>query len=330
MSMLVIAANPPFNRGIDLERPGIEASGAEVEVVQVGGDDELIRVAREADGLLPGMAAVTRKVIDGLERCKVIAAGGIGVDKIDVAAATEKGIVVTNIPDVFTEEVADQAFALLLAVNRQVVECDRRMRAGEWSAIRPSLRPVPKIPGKTLGLVAFGNIPRAVARRAHGFQLRVIAFDPFVSAEAMREHGVEKVELDELFSQADFVSCHLPLNDRTHHLVGARQFALMKEHAIFISTGRGAVVDERALIEGLRAGKPTAAGLDVFEQEPIAKDNPLLTMDNVVVTPHLASMSIESDIARRIRAGEEIGAVLSGRRPRNVVNREVLDRLSLR
>lgn len=330
MPHLVLMANPPHARGFDLERQGIEAAGGQLEIVQVQGEDEFCRVVAEADGLLPGIVPVTHAVVQSMKRCKVIAAGGIGVDKIDLAACTEAGIVVTNVPDIFTEEVADQAMALLLAVNRKIVLCHNMVQAGRWREVRPMLSPIPKISGKTLGLVAFGNIPRAVARRARGFGLNILAYDPFVPAEIMREHHAEKVELDDLFRRADFISSHLPLNDHTYHLLGEQQFSQARPGAIFINTGRGRVVDEPALIAALQVGRLAGAGLDVTEQEPIDPDNPLLQMQNVVITPHMASASDESDLARRVRAGEEIGAVLSGRRPRNVVNKAVLDRLDLR
>jgi D-3-phosphoglycerate dehydrogenase len=329
MGFLVLTANPPFMRDYNEERQGIEGVGGTLEIIQVRDEDEFARLAAEADALLTGKARISRKVIDNLQRCKVISASGIGLDAIDVEAATEKNIVVVNIPDIFTEEVADQAFALLLAVNRQVVFCHQMVVAGRWNEVRPLLS-IPKIPGKTLGLVAFGNIARAVARRAKGFNLEILAYDPYVTAEAMREQGVEKVELDELFRRSDFISSHLPHTSETFHHLGERQFSLMKPSAIFVNTGRGRVVDEPALIAALQAGQLAGAGLDVFEEEPIESDNPLLGMPNVVLTPHMASASNESDIARRYRAGEEIAAVLSGRQPRNCVNGEVLARLNLR
>ena len=328
MGFLVLTANPPFMRDYGEERQGIEGVGGTLEIIQVKDEDEFARLATGADALLTGRARISRKVIESLQHCKVISASGIGVDSIDVEAATEKNIVVVNIPDIFTEEVADQAFALLLALNRQVVFCHEMVRAGRWNEVRPLLS-IPKIPGKTLGLVAFGNIARAVARRARGFNVQILAYDPYVTAEAMREHGVEKVELDDLFRRSDFISSHLPHTSETFHHLGERQFSQMKPSAIFVNTGRGRVVDEAALVAALQAGKLAGAGLDVFEDEPIAPDNPLLGLPNVVLTPHMASASNESDIARRYRAGEEIAAVLSGRQPRNCVNKEVLARLNL-
>jgi D-3-phosphoglycerate dehydrogenase len=322
-------ARPPHDQSFEHYRQGIEAAGGRLEVVDCADEEEFCRQVGAADGLLPGVMTVSRRVIVSMPRCKVISAGGIGVDKIDLQAATEAGIVVTNVPDIFTEEVADQAIGLLLAVNRRIVFCHEMVRAGDWRKVRPLLSPMPRIFGKTLGLVAFGNIARAVARRARGFGLHTLAYDPYVSSEIMAEHGVARVELDQLFSRSDFVSSHLPLSESTRHLIDARLFSLMKPTAVFVNTSRGQVVDEPALIAALKAGKLLGAGLDVTEQEPIEPDNPLLQMPNVVITPHMASSSDEADVARRIRAGEEIAAVLSGRRPRNVVNTAVLDRVNL-
>jgi D-3-phosphoglycerate dehydrogenase len=272
---------------------------------------------------------LTADVIKQLKQCKIIQTTGIGFDRIDVDAATAAGIPVVNVPDVFTEEVADQAFTLLLAVNRKLVYCHEMATSGKWSQTIAGIGSVPKINGKTLGLVAFGNIARAVARRATGFNLRIISSDPFVTPEVMAEHGVEPVTIEQVFSESDFISAHVPHSKATHHLIDKRLFDLMKPSAIFVNTGRGPVVDEEALIAALREGKLAGAGLDVLEQEPPDPNNPLLSMPNVTVTPHVAAQSNESTVARRRRHGEEIARVLSGKRPLHPVNRDVLDRLPL-
>src|SRR5436190_1325994 len=277
----------------------------------------------DMDAVIVGLkVSLTAEVIGKLKKCKIIQATGIGVDKIDVDAATAAGIPVVNVPDVFTEEVADQAFTLLLAVNRKLVYTQQMAASGRWSQTQAGLGSVPKINGKTLGLVAFGNIARAVARRAKGFNLKILAHDPFVTADVMAEHGVEPVTLEQVFAESDFISAHAPHSKATHHLIGKRLFDLMKPSAIFVNTGRGKVVDEPALIEALREGKLAGAGLDVLEQEPPDPSNPLLSMPNVTVTPHVAAYSNESMVARRRRHGQEIAAVLTGQRPRNCFNRE--------
>jgi D-3-phosphoglycerate dehydrogenase / 2-oxoglutarate reductase len=329
MSIRVAITNPRYDN-LDLEREALDPIGAELIPVYAEDDVSYAEQIADMDAVIAGLrVSLTAEVIAQLRSIKIIQATGIGVDKIDVDAATAAGIPVCNVPDVFTEEVADQAFTLLLAVNRKLVYCQQMAASGRWSQTQAGLGSVPKINGKTLGLVAFGNIAKAVARRAKGFGLNVIAHDPFVKPEAMEELGVEPASIERLFQESDFISAHVPHSKATHHLIGKRLFDLMKPTAIFINTGRGKVVDEEALIEALRAGKLAGAGLDVLEQEPPAPDNPLLSMPNVTVTPHVAAYSNESAIARRRRHGQEIAAVLTGKKPRNCFNREVLERLAL-
>lgn len=325
-----VALTNPRGTSFDYEQEALTPIDAEIVPVYADNEDEYAAQIADADAVIAGLRVrLSANVISKLRNCKIIQATGIGVDRIDVDAATAAGIPVVNVPDVFTEEVADQAFALLLAVNRKIVYCQQMAASGKWSQTIAGMGSVPKINGKTLGLVAFGNIAKAVARRAKGFGLKVIAFDPFVTPEAMAELGVEAATLEQVFQQADFVSAHAPHSKATHHLINARLFDLMQPHAIFINTGRGPVVDEAALIAALQAGKLAGAGLDVLEQEPPAPDNPLLSMPNVTVTPHVAAQSNESAVARRRRHGQEIARVLTGKRPLHAVNPRVLERLPL-
>jgi len=329
MTFKVAITNP---RGTSFEHEQVALNEIDAEIVPTYADteEEYARQIADADAVIAGLKVrLTADVIKQLKQCKIIQTTGIGFDRIDVDAATAAGIPVVNVPDVFTEEVADQAFTLLLAVNRKLVFCHQMATSGQWSQTIAGMGSVPKINGKTLGLVAFGNIARAVARRAKGFNLRVIASDPFVTPEVMAEHGVEPATIEQVFSEADFISAHVPHSKATHHLINTRLFGLMKPSAIFVNTGRGPVVDEEALIAALRAGKLAGAGLDVLEQEPPDPKNPLLSMPNVTVTPHVAAQSNESTVARRRRHGEEIARVLSGKRPLHPVNHEVLDRLPL-
>jgi D-3-phosphoglycerate dehydrogenase / 2-oxoglutarate reductase len=325
-----VAATNPRATTFEHERVALDPIGAEIVPVYADDERQYRDQIAEMDAVMAGLkVALTADVIRGLRNCKLIAAGGIGVDKIDLDAATEAGIPVTNVPDVFTEEVADQAFTLLLAVNRKLIYCHQMATTGRWAEAHQGYGSMPKINGSTLGLVAFGNIARAVARRARGFGMRVLAHDPFVTPEVMAQHEVESRSLEDLLREADFVSAHAPHSAGTHHLMGEAQFALMKPSAIFVNTGRGKVVDEPALIRALQAGKIAGAGLDVLEDEPPDPNNPLLKMPNVTVTPHMASYSNEANVARRRRVGEEIAAALTGKRPRNVVNKSVLERLAL-
>jgi D-3-phosphoglycerate dehydrogenase / 2-oxoglutarate reductase len=269
-------------------------------------------------------------IIGRLGKAKVIANGGVGVDRVDLDAATEKGIVVTNVPDVFIEEVAVHAMMLLLNLAKKTIPLDRAVREGRWGDGRRYMRPMPRVVGDTLGLVAFGNIPRLVARKAKGFDMKVLAWDPFVADEAFKQHGVERVtDLKELFSRADFVSAHLPLNKDTRGILNYELFSAMKPTAYFINTGRGQTQVDADLIRALEEGKLAGAGLDVMDVEPLPTESPLTKMENVILTPHSANVSDWGDIERRRRVGQEIAAVLQGRMPRNVANRDVLKKVSL-
>jgi D-3-phosphoglycerate dehydrogenase len=325
-----VAITNPRGTSFEHERMALDEIDAEIVPIFAEDDESYAQQIADADAVIAGLKVrLTAEVIGKLKQCKIIQTTGIGFDRIDVDAATAAGIPVVNVPDVFTEEVADQAFSLLLAVNRKVVYCHQMATSGKWSQTIAGMGSVPRIYGKTLGLVAFGNIARAVARRAKGFNLRVIAYDPFVKPEVMQELGVEPASLEQVFSESDFISAHAPHSRATHHLIGRPQFDLMKPSAIFVNTGRGPVVDEEALIAALREGKLAGAGLDVLEQEPPDPNNPLLSMPNVTVTPHVAAQSNESTVARKRRHGEEIARVLTGKRPLHPVNRDVLERLPL-
>jgi D-3-phosphoglycerate dehydrogenase len=277
---------------------------------------------------------MSRRFLEALEQCKVIACSSIGMDKIEaVDVANEKGIVICNVPDVFVDEVANHMMALLLAAIRWIVPVAQHTKEGGWGARGGGRRPVGmihRITGETLGLVGFGNISRAVARRAKGFDLNVIAYDPYVPREVFLEAGVRQATLGQVVQDSDFISIHVPLLPSTHHLIGRPQFALMKKDAILVNTARGPVVDEAALIAALQQGQILGAALDVTEQEPVDPNNPLLSMPNVIVTPHMASASDWAGAERRRRPAYEVAAVLTGHKPRAVWNTQVLERVTLR
>jgi D-3-phosphoglycerate dehydrogenase len=332
MAFKVVAT--PFGRRSESELPyeheALKPLGIAIQLVEAESDDDYVAKVKDADAIIAGGRVLSAEIIGRLEKTKVIASGGVGVDRIDVEAATEKGIVVTNVPDVFTEEVAVHAMMLLLNCAKKTVPLDRCVREGRWGEARRFLSPMPRVVGDTLGLVAFGNIPRLVAKKAKGFDMTVLAWDPFVPPEVFKQHGVERVEeLVELFRRSDFVSAHLPLNRDTRGLLDYRCFSAMKPTAYFINTGRGPVHNEADLIRALQEGKIAGAGLDVMELEPTRPDNLLHAMENVVLTPHTASISDRSNVERRRRVGQEIAAVLQGRMPRSVVNREVLAKVKL-
>jgi D-3-phosphoglycerate dehydrogenase len=292
--------------------------------------DDILEAARGADAILTSWGvALERAVIEQLDRCVVIAVGSIGVDMVDVEAATGAGIVVTNVPDVFIEEVADHTMMLLLAAARRVKEMNRVAAEGRWWEGRPVLSQIPRLLGQTLGLIAFGNVGRATARRARAFGLHVIACDPYISELEMTAEGVEPVTLAELLARSDYVSIHAPLNDETRHLLDASSLRRMKRGAVVINTSRGGTIDEPALIAALRDGTVAAAGLDVLEQEPPDPDNPLLHMPNVILTPHVASATSRMRPETRRRAAREVALTLSGRWPMSCVNPHVLPKVEL-
>ncbi len=310
----------------------LEALHPIADLVEVPGASaaEFLAGAADADALITSWGIrIDSQIIAGLQRCVVIGVGSVGVDMVDVDAATAAGIVVTNVPDVFIEEVADHAMMLLLAAGRRTKQMDQMAASGDWFKGRPLLSAVPRLMGQTLGLIAFGNVARCVARRARAFGLHVIAHDPYVSELSISADGVEPVSFGELLERSDYVSMHAPLNDETRHMLSSDAFAAMKPTAVVVNTGRGPTIDEAALIKALQTDQIAAAGLDVLEQEPPARDNPLLAMPNVIITPHVASATSRMRPETRRRVGREVALVLKGKWPMSCVNPTVLPRTPL-
>jgi len=289
--------------------------------------DELVRRAGDADALLTMLSEpIDAAVLDAGSRLRVVAQMAVGYDNIDVAAATERGILVTNTPGVLTETTADLTFALLLAAARRVVEGDRLTRTGGWKSWHPSFLLGQDVHGATLGIVGFGKIGQAVARRARGFEMRILYYSRTRQPEAETTLGAEYAELERLLRESDFVSLHVPLTPETRRLIGERELALMKPTAILVNAARGAIVDQRALYAALKERRIAAAGLDVAETEPIPPDEPLLTLDNVVITPHIGSASVATRRRMAEMAVESIMQALRGETPTHCVNPEALAR----
>jgi D-3-phosphoglycerate dehydrogenase / 2-oxoglutarate reductase len=282
---------------------------------------EMIARLRDADALVTTYSPVTRGVMSALEGLKVVVRTGVGYDVIDLPAATELGVIVVNIPDLWIREVANHALGLLLAWNRKILRLDREVHAGVWSAVVPG--GAGSLHGETIGIVGLGNIGSALARRVAALEMTVIACDPYVDDGKFAALGVERVTLPALAERSDYVSVHTLLSAETRHLIGEAFFARTKPAAFLINTSRGPVVDEQALIRALREGRLAGAALDVWEREPVAADHPLLAMDNVIATPHAAYFSTAAVAAVPRRSGEEIARALDGERPLNVVNPEV-------
>jgi D-3-phosphoglycerate dehydrogenase len=309
-----------------IERNTVEEAGLTLIVGQCATEDQVVNLAHDVDGIIVQYAPLTARVIGELRRCKVIARYGIGVDNVDVPAASARGIWVTNVPGFCATELAEHTMAFVLASGRRLTRLDRAVRDGRWETIGV-MGPTRRLSELTLGLVGFGRVGREVATRARAFGLRVIAAARTTGAATMQEFGVEQVELDEIFRQADFVSLNLPATAETRHLVNARRLALMKPSAYLVNTSRGAIVDEKALIAALREGRLAGAGLDVLETEPPSPSNPLLQLDNVIITPHAAYYSDDSLAYLQGAVSSEVVGVLSGRPPRSPVNPGIAPRV---
>ncbi len=315
--------------GYSFEMEALE--GLDAEIVECPNTEEgFIAAARGVDAVYAKGMKFNRRMIEALDKCRHIALGTVGVDYVDVAAATQKGIPVTNCPDTFIEEVADHAMMLLLATHRRALQQDRMVRESRWPEGRPQLLQIPRLMGQTLGFIAFGRVARAVAERARPFGLRLMAFDPFLDELRIAADGVEPASLSEVLSRSDFISMHLPATPEAVGFLKEQHFRQMKKNAIFINTGRGPTVVEAALIKALQEGWIAGAGLDVFEVEPVKPDNPLIKMANVILSPHNASASARFDPARKRRVGQELALVLSGRWPMSCVNPTVLPASGLR
>lgn len=303
--------------------------GAKLIGVASSSEEETIEGAKDADVILTAAAQISRRVMEALPMLKAVVRYGIGYDTIDVDAATDNGILVVNIPDFCWEEVSNHAMALLLACAKKLVILNNALKNDGWGGAMRVLRPMVSIHGQTLGVIGCGNIGRMMARKAQCFGLTTLGYDPYLDKSVAREYEITMVSLTKLLEKSDFVSVHCLLNDETRHLIGEKELKRMKPTAYLINTARGSVIDEQALIYALQEKLIAGAGLDVFEKEPIDRENPLLKMDNVVVTPHTASYS---DVAfKRLRTcvGQEAARVIGGRWPKNVVNKTVKPKINL-
>ncbi|MDO8673356.1 MAG: C-terminal binding protein, partial [Dehalococcoidia bacterium] len=299
--------------GIQDEKAELAKVNAEIVMSNGPGEDDLIEAGRHVDGILNGGAQLTRRVLESLTNCKVIARYGVGVDTVDLDAATDCGIAVANVPDFCIEEVSNHTLMLILACSRKLCLLSNSVKSGRWDRSKRS--PMGKIQGQTLGLVAFGRLARAVAVKAKVFGLRVLVYDPYVSAGIAGQYGVEFTSLERLLAESDYVSVHTPLNEETRHLFDAGRFRQMKPGAYFVNTSRGPVVDEAALLQALNEGWIAGAAVDVFQKEPPDPDNPLFKLENFIATPHMASYSDAAFADLRLRVAQEVSRVLTGQWP---------------
>lgn len=313
---------------LDIEQDAFRSRHIPLIPTQSHTEDEIIKNCHDAAGLIVQYAKITEKVMASLPNLKVISRYGVGVDNIDLEAATRHHICVTNVPDYSIDEVSTQAMALMLNCWRRVTFLHNSIHQGHWDYALA--QPIWRLRSHTLGLVGFGRIAREVAVKAHAFGLHVLSYDPYVQPEAMRAMDVLSQPFHQLLREADIVSLHTPLTKETYHFISSDEFELMKTSAILINTARGSLVDEPALQKALQENQIAGAGLDVLEAEPIAADNPLLAMDNVILTPHVSWYSEEANKEMKTKAAMGIIEVFKGRVPTYLVNKDVLPYLSLR
>ncbi|WP_168735515.1 C-terminal binding protein [Cohnella fermenti] len=300
------------------EAEALSGTGASLAPGRCRTAEEVAALCADADAVLTQWAPVTAEAIAAMTRCKVIVRYGIGVDNVDLEAARAKGIPVANVPDYAIEEVADHALSLLLASVRRIPQVAAQVRKGVWE-IAPC-RPIVGLQGRKLGVAGFGNIARAVVRRAQAFGMTTLAYDPYAAPDVFARHGTEQADWETLLAESDFVSIHLPLNGQTRRLFDDRAFAAMKPGAHLINTSRGGVVDTDALVRALREGRLAGAALDVLDEEPIAAGHPLLQLDSCIVTSHCAWYSESSLLRLQRYAALEVRRVLEGGHPVHVVN----------
>jgi D-3-phosphoglycerate dehydrogenase len=297
------------------------AGVAEVRKYSCRSEEEVIAAAAEADAILVQYAPITRRVIDTLTNCRVIGRYGIGVDMIDLEAATQRGIPVVNVPHYCVEEVSDHTLALMLAASRKILLLHNSIAEGRWDFSVAA--PVFRMRDITIGLIAFGKIARRVAEKLRAFGCRIIATDPYADARTALALGVELVDMETLLKESDIISIHAPLTKQTHHLFDRKAFQRMKSTAYIVNTSRGAVIDESALEHALDKGSIAGAALDVLEEEPVSRNSTLIGRDNVLLTPHCAFYSAASLLDLQILTARGVAQVLRGQKPDHPVNRPV-------
>jgi D-3-phosphoglycerate dehydrogenase len=304
---------------VEIEKAILSEIDLEFVLAYCNTEDEVIKAAQDADGIINQYAPITRRVIESLKGCKVISRYGVGVDNIDVEAATEYGIIVANVPDFCIDEVSTHTMALILAYTRGIILLDRKIKEKKWDFTLA--KPLFRTQGKIFGIFGLGNIGSAVAKKASGFGFKIIAYDPYVPKV---DYGVELVEFSKLLSDSDFISIHAPLTTKTRHYFGENELKKMKKTAYLINTARGPIVDEKALYQALKNRWIAGAALDVMEKEPPDWNSSLLQLDNLIVTPHIAFYSEESYVELKTKVAQTVLSVLKGELPKAMVNPQVV------
>ena len=325
---LIVATYTLLNAS--LEEAVASKYDAKLVIKQCATEDEIIEIARDADIILTAVEPITRRVIENLSRCRLIATIKLGYDNIDIAAATEHGICVSNVPDYCFDEVSDHGMALILACARKLVSVNNMVKTERPNMIQliPVITPMFKLRGQTLGLVGFGKIARMLAVKAQAFGMRVISYDPYLTSDVPLQYGVETVDFERLITESDFISIHAALTPQNRNMFGIEQFKKMKSTAYIINTSRGDFIDEKALYDAVSNGEIAGAGLDVLQTDPgpANEDNPLLTLEKVILTGHTAHFSATAWGDVRRRPTEEVEKGLLWEWPRGFVNPQVKDK----
>lgn len=321
--MKVVITDHPFP-SLDISREILSSDGIEIADLQTQDPDTIIANARDADAILVGKARIDENILANLAQCKIIVRFGTGYDNIDVKAATSKGISVSNVPDFCMDEVSDHALALILAAGRQIIVGHNMVQNGKWRPMPYGMNSIYKMRDRVLGLFSYGRIAKLVAEKARIFGLQCMAYDPFVSEDIMSLTGVKKADFKDLLAQSDFISLHSPLTEETANVFDLDAFRTMKPSAWIINTSRGGIIREKDLVKALDEKRIAGAALDVMDEEPPGKGNPLLNRDNVIITPHMGWMSDKAPDSMQQKGAEEAARVLKGEKPMNVVNPEVL------
>ena len=311
----------PYHQNFHIEKEILAEINAEIIIGHCKTEEDVIKICSNIDGLLVSYIPIGKKVIENLHKCKVIVKYAVGIDNIDLEAATLKKIFVANVPRYCVEEVSTHTVALLLNLIRKISKYDQSVKRGCWDPLAGD--PIFRLENRLLGIIGFGNIGKRVAEKFHPFKLSIIVYDHLLNDKIISKYGAKKVELETLLHQSDYISLHCPLNKHTKHLIDFKEIEIMKKGVFIINTSRGEIVNQKALYKALQDGKIAGAALDVLEKDPPSLID-IINADNIIYTPHVAWNSVEAETELRKSAAQEVKRVLEGERPLNLINKELL------
>ena len=311
----------PYHKNFHIEKEILAEINAVVKIGHCKTEEDVIKICSDMDGLLVSYVPIGKKVIENLHKCKVIVKYAVGVDNIDLEAATLKKIFVVNVPRYCVEEVSTHTLALLLNLARKISKYDQSVKKGSWDPLVGD--PIFRMENKVFGIIGFGNIGKRVAEKIRPFKLSVMVYDPFVNSEVIAKYSAKKVKLETLLRRSDYITLHCPLNKSTKHLIDFKEIEMMKKGVFIINTSRGEIINQKALYKALKDGKIAGAALDVLEKDPPSLTD-IMNTDKIIYTPHVAWNSVEAERELRKSAAQEVKRVLEGGKPLNLVNKEVL------